>query len=333
MSLIASGWERVKTNYLLSLGEMLSRVPKNRFGLFVQLPAVAFIACILPMGDAVAAKNPGIEIQIESARPRLTAGAALPVNAIVTNVSDSVVHLHEQHITMSPPPELVGQSFPAGWWAHFPTELHPGKDDEYYDVPISIRPGESYKVFWYLDPKQQTEKGDGATSFVAPLKNIYRTITTELGFLFFVPGDYTITVAAKYWVDPEKPTTGKYHTQVASKTLNVESPQTVILFGAGLGGLIAYFLLPKARRRLIESGAKEGQPTSFSVKVASKDLVGILGAMLWSAIATILLARVSETQFLIRVTVADFWGAVAIGFIANTIGIELIDKYIQKKRS
>jgi len=201
-------------------------------------------------------------------------------------------------------------------------------------VVIAIRPRESYKVFWYLNPSEQYKQKSEQKSATI-FHKIYRTISTELGFLFFVPGDYTITVSAKYWIDPEKPAIGKnpaignYHTQVESKTLTVESPQTVILFGAGLGGLIAYFILPKARQRLIESMTKEGGSGSFNARAASIDFVGILGAVLLSAIVTILLARISETQFLIRVTVADLWGAVAIGFVANAIGVELIDKFIK----
>jgi hypothetical protein len=58
-------------------------------------------------------------------------------------------------------------------------------------------------------------------------------------------------------------------------------------------------------------------------------MVGILGAALLSIIVTILLARLSETQFLIRITVADFWGAVAIGFVANYAGAEVLNKIIK----
>ena len=85
-------------------------------------------------------------------------------------------------------------------------------------------------------------------------KKIYRILDSELRYIFFEPGDYTITISAKYWVDPEKPPKGefpggKYHTKVESKTLTVDSPQSVILLGAGFGGLIAYFLLPQARKK------------------------------------------------------------------------------------
>jgi hypothetical protein len=55
--------------------------------------------------------------------------------------------------------------------------------------------------------------------------------------------------------------------------------------------------------------------------------------MLLSAIVTILLARVSETQFLIRITVSDFWGAIAVGFIANYIGAKIFERIIPTIRA
>lgn len=271
-----------------------------------------------------------IDIKIESTRPRMTAGAALGVTANVTNVSNSIVYLHEQHITMSPPPELVGDWFPGGWWAHFPTELHSGKGDDFYNAVVAIRPGESLKAFWNANPVNGQSQKDPKDMFL--VERIFQTLVTELGFLFFTPGDYTITISAKYWIDPDKPPAGRYHTLVESKTVTVESPQSVILFGASVGGLIAYFILPKARRRLIEATEPvQPNPMFKPFRTASVDFIGILGAVLLSAIVTILLARISETQFLIRVTVADFWGAVAIGFVANAIGVELINKLIRSQ--
>ena len=50
--------------------------------------------------------------------------------------------------------------------------------------------------------------------------------------------------------------------------------------------------------------------------------------MLLSAIVTILLSRVSESQFLIRISITDFWGAIAIGFISNYLGYEILKKLI-----
>jgi hypothetical protein len=65
------------------------------------------------------------------------------------------------------------------------------------------------------------------------------------------------------------------------------------------------------------------------MKTVVQEAFGVLGAILLSAIVVILLSRISESQFLIRITVADFWGAVAMGFIANYAGAELLKKIIK----
>jgi hypothetical protein len=305
-------------------------------------------ACLLYSSDANAAvskpseKSSDIEIKIEGTRPQLTFGTSLGITAEVKNISTSVIHLHEKHITMVPPCELVGSSFPSGWFAHFPTEVHyekdaEGKPHDYYDVTIAIQPGDSYKVLWYTPvgvetpdetPSIQKEGKSAWRKIYDTVRKIYDAVRPSIGILFNPPGDYSITIAAKYWKDPEKPTAGKYHTKVETKTFNVASPQSVILFGAMLGGLISYILFPQARRRLVAS--ETGKEAPSRSKKFVREVFGIIGAVLLSAIVTILLARISETQFLIKVTVADFWGAVAIGFVANYAGAEVINKIIDR---
>ena len=44
-------------------------------------------------------------------------------------------------------------------------------------------------------------------------------------------------------------------------------------------------------------------------------------------IVTILLARLSQSQFIISVTVNDFWGAVAVGFIIAASGPTILQKF------
>ena len=52
----------------------------------------------------------------------------------------------------------------------------------------------------------------------------------------------------------------------------------------------------------------------------------MLASVLLSIIGTILLSRLADTQFLVKVTVNDFWGAVAIGFVINATGKKLLAK-------
>jgi hypothetical protein len=85
--------------------------------------------------------------------------------------------------------------------------------------------------------------------------------------------------------------------------------------GAILGGLITFFLLPNLR-------ISETPETAFSRKWF-RDL---FAAMLLSAIVPILLSRISDAQFLVKVSVNDFWGAVVIGFIAAASGTKGLKK-------
>jgi glycerol uptake facilitator-like aquaporin len=114
--------------------------------------------------------------------------------------------------------------------------------------------------------------------------------------------------------------------------MRVAAPQSVVLFGAALGGLIAYFIFPRRIAETAPATTRMGDVIRFAATIF-KTLAQIAIAMLLSAIVTILLARVSETQCLIRITVADFWGAIAVGFIANYLGIKLFEKIVPTIRA
>ena len=45
-------------------------------------------------------------------------------------------------------------------------------------------------------------------------------------------------------------------------------------------------------------------------------------------IVTILLSRIADTQFYVRITVNDLWGAIALGFIANYAGYRFLLKLV-----
>src|SRR5207253_7905007 len=94
-----------------------------------------------------------------------------------------------------------------------------------------------------------------------------------------------------------------------------------------IGGLLAYFLLPQARQKLVQPSSGES-PLGRIVNRIVKEVAGIAGAVLLSTMITILLSRISETQFLIKVTITDIWGAIAIGFIANYVGAKALDKIL-----
>jgi len=249
----------------------------------------------------------------------LVAGEGLGVVAKITNVSNSPVYIRETSLALTLPLELEGsRASVQGYSAYFPTEVHqsllPNQSyQEYFKNVIALQPGDTYSAFWTNTFSSSDDSG---------LLYVLRQVTSQMQFLFFYPGKYSITITAKYWTDPSLPNT-KYRTVTKSVSLPVAAPLFVILFGAALGGLISYLIFPQTKRTTIKATNKLLQVTGA--------LVGVSGAMLLSVIVTIMLARISETQFLISVTVNDFWGAIVIGFAANYGGSALLETILKSK--
>ena len=258
-----------------------------------------------------------ISIMIQGSQSEPTVGSGLGVAAEISNISDSTVSLDGATITLTLPPELLGPfTVTLAYDAFLPTEWETIEANQ--PSSITLQPGDTYKVFW--SPGRGEYSIDSTTLF----GGIIKTIKSELKFIFFTPGEYTLTVDAKYWIENQP----DYHTITVSSPLRFAAPQSVILFGAALGGLIAFYIFPHSRRRLI-IGDKARESTFWAIAArVGKEIAGIVGAILLSAIVTILLARISETQFLIKVSIADFWGAIAIGFVANYLGARGLEKLL-----
>lgn len=238
-----------------------------------------------------------IQITLRTSRPQISAGSGFGIVADIQNKSDQSVYLLPKYLTMTPPPEIEAGGSTV-WWA-----LMPPQDGEQmnYERIIHLGPGGQTTAFW---------------SGYQPAHKQAHWWEQTFKLLFFPPGEYTIKVVGSYWTDLDSADKklANYRTETADIKVLVAAPQWVILIGSVIGGLIAYFLLPTVRlnpRRI--------------------ELLGLGTAVLFSAIVTILLARLSETQFLIRVTINDFWGAIAIGFIACASGTSILQKFLGKR--
>lgn len=278
-----------------------------------------------------------IQIAIEGTRPELTVGTGLGILAEITNLSKkTTVYLTEKHTTLTPAPELVSAKGElVGWWANFPhvdlTQVDRRGKVEYPYAVAALKPGEKITAFWWSE-REKRSPDDGKQSIITGefIKNVYNAVLSELNFIFFSPGDYKVTVSAKYWAEPEvPPASGNYHLAVQSKTFHASAPQSVILLGASIGGFLAYFILPHARRSFIVP-LRPGEASVHKVIIRIlKEIAGPLAAILVSTIVTILLSRISESQFFIRVTVSDIWGAITTGFVANYAGSAILAKILK----
>jgi hypothetical protein len=237
---------------------------------------------------------PAIDIKVETFRKQLVPGDAVGVVADITNNSGAPVYMRQQDVQLAFALLLARSGFALD--GSFPTEYMER------NPLLCLKPGETYRVFWVETPTFD--------------------FWQWLQYLRFVPGAYPITVEAKYW-DKAKFDSDDYHTAVAEKTVDFAAPESIILFGAVLGGFI-FALLSWVR-------AEEGNPSPSRLDNAPAFVrigLSLLGSALLSVIITILLSRIQETQFFIKVSVSDLWGAIAIGFLGNYGGFALLDKMI-----
>src|SRR5260370_21362894 len=99
------------------------------------------------------------------------------------------------------------------------------------------------------------------------------------------PGGYKAAVNIRYHVDGDPPEVLRAVTQGA--VVHVADPQSVILFGAALGGLLGYVIT-----LLFLSDQSQARITSRKSTLANllRFIAGAFGSILLSAIVTILLA-------------------------------------------
>ncbi len=263
-----------------------------------------------------------ITLSIQTSSPQPAAGTGLGISAEIKNISDSTVYIKSKELALVLPPEITPTRLSAaGGYAFLPTETDGRAEFNYANASIALSPGDTYKAFWKttLSPTNQSR-----IPIPGPLLHLYTIIASEMKFIFFYPSDYKIAVVAKYNTSPDF--SGEhYRTLVQDSTIPVGTPQFVILFGAAIGGLFAYFILPQARRRLIRT--TEDGSRKWTQRLIT-EVSGVVGSILLSEMTTILLSRNSDPQFLFKVNINDFWSAIAVGFLANCVGAFILSKVL-----
>jgi hypothetical protein len=245
-----------------------------------------------------------LRIEIEVPAQRLEAGRDLGFVALLTNTSESEVRFSGgESLTLTIPLSLDPLERQFGWHAFFPTQPD-GKE-------FVLQPGDAYRVFW------STKDFEAApppwfTRLVRALADLMNPRV-----LFFEPGDYSVAVNAQYRTAAAD---GPFRTVTATASLPVAAPMLVVLFGAAIGGVISFVLMPTLKLR------KSWEWRNWDWPSVLTSTSGALGTALLSVIVTILLSRISSTEFFFKVTVNDVWGAVAVGFFAPLSASGLIGR-------
>lgn len=262
--------------------------------------------------------KPSIEIS-----PRLSGVSATYENgfgivATIRNTSSIPVWLHPRSTVLMPPSELDPGEEINAWYATIPGGSTSKPNEDKYEKPVLLGQGESVPVAWAYQ--------SGSSSDCNHPKSILSWVSCRyielVQGLNFVPGDYTMKICVNYWTSEgaAKQQVDSYNTQSAEIKVAVTVTQWIVMFGAFWGALGAYFVVPNVR------SVKLPEARAYFPIGLILDCRGIASAALFSIIVTILLSRLSDTQFLIKVSVNDFWGAIAVGFMATATRKTILQK-------
>lgn len=272
-----------------------------------------------------------IKVTIFSSRSPVTRDASYGVFADLENVSQQTITLRASETKLVVQPEVSQRHacfdeqsaiFPA---LPLQPNAQPDKSGRYNEksAELELQPQEHYKVFWDLTAEK-------------PPKGNCKFRDTIQNYFGFVPGDYVFTVVGLIHTPQTKDHPSTIHTYSQATTLRVGLSQLSTAWAAFLGALLAYVVVSLQPGRDFDAW-KSDLPRGHKAKLLLVILRNAFGAGLMGAAVTIVASRLSETQFPIKVSVNDFWGALTIGFFAFFVGARFIlaitDKLPPPKKS
>ncbi len=256
-----------------------------------------------------------LEIVFSPFRRPISAGREFTITTLLRNRSPRhTLYFTEKDLTLSSPAAFK-QPVKYG---HI-TLLGPHTGDSTTPRPFALRPSSEVTMTWYGNNRQSS------------------SLFHFLNYTFFSPGEYNLAINARYWIDSTKNITTLQPADYFSCTNNVivsaSAPEGVLLLGAAIGGLIAYLIFPRRRTtNLVTAPLDWSLPlrtwTRRVTVTVGSSLPGAFGAMLWAALVTILLSRLAKTDFVVQISVPDFWGAIAAGFIAQYGGTKWLERLV-----
>ena len=315
---------RTSTLYLNDVHEALIAQLQTDFGT-PGLAAASQPAACLPPEDFPLEQLPSVKLTLQPSRRQLPIGAPWSITGLLENQSAAPIYIVNRFTALTLPVEILGAKV-AAVPATFPTtEGALVKSAQGYQV-IRVFPQHTYPVVWHVEPLTSVYR---ITEILAPgvqhWLQLFPMLWSDVRhMLFFHPHPYQIAATVHYWkTDPQayldclQPPALQVDVSTApsvttTMVVDLEASTWVILFGAWLGSITAYLFLVCMRKR----------PWSIS---------GFLGACLLGPTVALFLKRLGEAAFVITINVHDFWGAIVIGYIAQYIGLQIIDHYVTRR--
>lgn len=175
---------------------------------------------------------------------------------------------------------------------------------------VRIQPKEHYTVFWDVN-KERTQK-------------CWAGNHSWLETYAFVPNDYVFVIDGKAYLSPDTGEEKTYHTFTETTSIKVVIPQSYAMVAALAGAWLAYFVALFSEKGVLRTKWASDQRVTRTEGVV--EVLKFLTAPLLGVAVTIVASRLADTQFPIKVSVNDVWGAMTIGFIAYFIGNKFIEK-------
>lgn len=158
----------------------------------------------------------------------------------------------------------------------------------------------------------------------------------------FTPGNYDYFVSGKFVLCAsdlyqQNPCQYPWRSFGQSATFQVGMDQTLIIIFAVVGGWLAYFVVtvrgadgPIADFFTLVTSESGFQGVGKAITrdgliLIFKIIRDMFGVAVLSAAFTIVSSRLSDSQFPIKVSVLDGWGAMTVGFLSYFVGSKLID--------
>ncbi len=263
------------------------------------------------IGPPAALGSVPVDVELNVSREKPVVGELWTVVGRVWNRSGIPVWITNTSSNLNVPPEIWGSTSRGGSiGAFFPT-LQSGEGTEV----VRIEPGKDYLVTWKVDTWRSQESGEDVSGWLAVMSKINVTLRD---FLFYKPGNYAFGAIVHIWPAPPQLNNGtivnpgESFTVTRTQEVFVDGSPWVLILGAIIGGLIAFFL------RLLYTLRTSDLRTRGGIRYI---VLGTSLAILLCSIGTVLASRVANADFLVKVVIQDFWGAIATGFILQWAGL------------
>jgi hypothetical protein len=181
------------------------------------------------------------------------------------------------------------------------------------DKQIILQPGEHYMFFWSgVDTGRDLGQSDCPVDMLGTLAET----------LNFIPGAYAFSVDGRVHT-AQNP--NEYHTFAESVSVKLGIEQLTILLWAGIGAVLGYLVIALTNDGDVDKlkNAPAGKERLSAIAILVKNVVS---AFLTGAVLSVVANRLSDTQFPIKVSVNDVWGALTVGFVFFFIGQKAIEK-------